>query len=75
MSDIERPASGHVGFGFGLHACIGQALARLEGEILLHALVRGISRIEFAGEPELRLNNSMHGWEHLPLRLTTGSVG
>lgn len=68
--DIERPASGHVGFGFGLHACIGQALARLEGEILLQALVRRVARIEFAGEPELRLNNSMRGWERLPLRLT-----
>ena len=36
--DIERSTAGHVGFGAGVHMCVGQLLARLEGEALLAAL-------------------------------------
>src|ERR1039457_7232552 len=36
--DIRRDASGHLGFGTGIHACPGQTLAMLEGECLLGAL-------------------------------------
>lgn len=68
--DITRQASGHVGFGFGIHSCVGQIMARLEGECLLGALARKVATIELAGEPELQLNNTLRGWERLPLRLT-----
>ena len=33
--DIERRPSGHVAFGSGIHGCVGQAVARLEGELIL----------------------------------------
>jgi cytochrome P450 len=36
--DITRRSSGHVGFGSAIHQCIGQLLARLEGECVLSAL-------------------------------------
>lgn len=68
--DISRQASGHVGFGFGIHSCVGQIMARLEGECLLGALARRVAMIEVVGEPELQLNNTLRGWESLPLRLT-----
>ncbi len=38
--DIRRNPTAHVGFGFGLHYCLGAAVARLEGAIALDALVR-----------------------------------
>ena len=66
--DIERKVLGHVGFGAGIHVCVGQLLARLEGEVVLQALARQVSRIELAGEPERRFNNTLRGLKRLPLR-------
>jgi len=67
--DIERKVLGHVGFGAGIHVCVGQLLARLEGEVVLQALSRQVSRIELAGEPERRFNNTLRGLKRLPLRV------
>jgi cytochrome P450 len=66
--DIERKVLGHVGFGAGIHVCVGQLLARLEGELVLQALAKRVRRIEFAGEPERRFNNTLRGLSRLPLR-------
>lgn len=71
--DIDRSTSGHVGFGFGVHSCVGQIMARLEGECLLGALAHRVERIEVSGKPELQLNNTLRGWDRLPLRLTASS--
>jgi cytochrome P450 len=70
--DISRRAMGHVGFGFGIHACVGMAMARLEGEAILTALARHVASIEPAGEPRRMLNNTLRGLETLPLRLLPG---
>ncbi len=67
--DIERKVIGHVGFGAGIHVCVGQLLARLEGEVVLQALAKRVKRIELAGEPERRFNNTLRGLKRLPLRL------
>jgi cytochrome P450 len=67
--DIERKVLGHVGFGAGIHVCVGQLLARLEGEVVLQALATQVRRIELAGEPERRFNNTLRGLKRLPLRL------
>ena len=66
---IERKVLGHVGFGAGIHVCVGQLLARLEGEVVLQALARQVSRLELAGEPERRFNNTLRGLKRLPLRV------
>ncbi len=37
--DVRRDAQGHLAFGFGIHFCLGASLARLEGRLLLEALL------------------------------------
>jgi 4-methoxybenzoate monooxygenase (O-demethylating) len=68
--DIRRKAAGHVGFGAGIHLCVGAAFARMEGEALLQALARNITALEPAGDPVPRLNNTLCGFSSLPLRLS-----
>ena len=67
--DIRRPVAGHVGWGVGIHACIGMLLARLEGECVLTALAQQVGAIELAGPPVRRCNNTLRGLTSLPLRL------
>jgi cytochrome P450 len=68
--DMERKTVGHVGFGAGIHMCVGQLLARLEGEVVLDAMARKIDTIEIASEPRRRFNNTLRGLASLPVRVT-----
>ncbi|MEJ2890862.1 cytochrome P450 [Actinomycetospora aeridis] len=68
--DLDRDPSGHVGYGMGLHQCVGQHVARLEGAALLTALARRVERIEPAAAPTRHHNNTMRAFASLPLRLT-----
>ncbi|MEH0449668.1 cytochrome P450 [Streptomyces sp. B21-102] len=67
--DLTRDPSGHVGFGMGIHQCIGQHVARLEAEALLSALARRVERIDITGEPERHLNNTLRSWASLPVHV------
>jgi cytochrome P450 len=67
--DLSRDPSGHVGFGMGIHQCVGQHVARQEAEALLHAMIPRIRRIELAGEPVRHLNNTLRAWGSLPVRV------
>lgn len=64
---LDRAVSGHVGFGFGIHQCLGQMVARLEGELIGTALARQVSSIRLTGEPQRRLNNTLHALGSLPV--------
>ena len=66
--DIDRSPAGHVGFGAGVHMCVGQLLARLEGETLLAALARAFVGLEPDGDEATLFNNTLHGWMRLPVR-------
>ncbi|MCK1387796.1 cytochrome P450 [Bradyrhizobium sp. 21] len=68
--DVERAATGHVGFGAGIHACVGQMIARLEGELIFSELAKRVKAIELTAEPRRRLNNSLRGLESMPVRVT-----
>src|SRR5579862_486460 len=65
--DITRKTSGHVGFGSGIHMCVGQLVARLEGEVVLAALARRGASIEINGPVKRRYNNTLRGLESLPI--------
>jgi hypothetical protein len=67
--DIRRRAAGHVGLGSGIHACVGAALARLEGELLLGAMARQLTSLELAGPVTPYLNNTIKGLAGLPVRV------
>lgn len=68
--DITRKTSGHVGFGSGIHMCVGQLVARLEGEVVLAALARKAKAIEITGPVKRRYNNTLRGLESLPVTIT-----
>jgi cytochrome P450 len=65
--DITRKASGHLAFGMGIHGCLGQVVARTEGETLFAALARKVEHIELDGEPQRHLNNSVRRLASLPV--------
>ncbi|MEW2502894.1 cytochrome P450 [Amycolatopsis sp. NPDC047767] len=67
--DLSRDPSAHVGFGMGLHQCVGQHIARLEAEALLVALARRVETIELAGATRRHHNNTLRAWESLPVRV------
>ncbi len=64
--DVSRNVRDHLGFGFGLHVCVGMHLARLEMTALLAALIRRVEHLE-AGPPTWAVNNVLRGLEALPM--------
>lgn len=67
--DVTREVSAHVGFGYGVHACAGMGLARLEGTAVLTSLVARVERLE-VGEPVRKLNNLIRSFERLPVTVS-----
>ncbi|WP_433696620.1 cytochrome P450 [Nocardiopsis sp. CA-288880] len=67
--DLSRDPSAHVGFGMGLHQCVGQHVARLEAESLLTALAERVEHIEPAAAPRRHLNNTLRAWDSMPVRV------
>ncbi|MER7363513.1 cytochrome P450 [Nonomuraea wenchangensis] len=66
--DREMP-NGHLSFGFGLHTCAGNLVARLEATTLLRSMATRISAVERAGVPRTAINYQAFGHEYAPLRL------
>ncbi|MEV7010042.1 cytochrome P450 [Streptosporangium sp. NPDC051022] len=63
--DVTRNPVDHLAFGYGMHGCAGQGLARLEGHSILGALARRVERFE-VGTPVRRLNQLIRGLDALP---------
>jgi cytochrome P450 len=73
--DITRPnARDHLTFSSGIHACIGAALARVEGATALRALFEAFPDLELAGPPQSRGLVNLRGFSRLPARLGTRSA-
>lgn len=66
--DVRRNPQDHLGFGFGVHHCVGQSLARAQIQAVLRALSARVRRIE-AGEGVWHLNNTMRTLKSLPVEL------
>jgi cytochrome P450 len=66
--DVKRDHRGHVGWGYGVHSCVGRVLAQLEADALLGAVIEHIERFESAGEPEPWMTTIGHGPAKLPVR-------
>lgn len=49
--DIHRKVVGHLGLGGGIHGCVGQMIARMEGDLLIGELARHAKTIDLADEP------------------------
>jgi cytochrome P450 len=67
--DVRREnANSHVAFGFGVHGCAGQGLARIEGHAVLSAFTRAVTSFSI-GEPVPMMNNIIRAWEALPVTI------
>ena len=65
--DIHRNPRDHIGWGHGVHMCVGMHLAKLEMEAILLALVNRVARMEM-GTPVRLVNNAAQGFAQLPLK-------
>jgi cytochrome P450 len=68
--DIHRDARHHLAFGYGVHQCIGQALARVELEIAINCLLTRFPRLRLAAEPDeipFRTDMLVYGVYRLPV--------
>ena len=66
--DIARDPKDHLAFGLGRHRCLGAALARVEIQAAIVAILRRFPELDFDGEPVFRGSFFLRGLASLPLR-------
>ena len=66
--DVGRDPNKHLAFGYGVHFCLGAALARMEVNSFFTELVPRLKSIELNGTPELIATTFVGGLKHLPIR-------
>ncbi len=66
--DIHREAGHHLSFGYGIHFCLGAALARLEGRVALDEVLDRFPEWEVDWEhAEQARTSTVRGWASLPV--------
>lgn len=68
--DLGRDPNPHLGFGHGVHHCLGANLARLEIRVVLDELCARVDSMELTGPVEWTRSNKHTGIRHLPVRMT-----
>jgi len=66
--DVGREPNKHLAFGYGVHFCLGAALARMEVNSFFSELLPRLDFIELAGRPQLSATTFVGGLKHLPIR-------
>jgi cytochrome P450 len=66
--DITRDPNRHIAFGYGVHFCLGAALARMEVNSFFSELMPRLDSVELAGEPQYVATTFVGGPKHLPIR-------
>ena len=67
--DVTRDVHDHLGFGQGVHMCMGMHLARREIILLLEALRRRVERFELLSEPVVAMNNTIRAFASMPVKV------
>jgi cytochrome P450 len=68
--DVGRRPNHHLAFGFGPHVCVGAALARLEGRVVLEALTERFADLEVTGRVDRTPSGIIAGVHRAELTLT-----
>lgn len=69
MLNVGRGDAAHLSLGRGIHHSLGDALARLEGRIVLETLIEHLTRVAIRAEhPRFRISIVFRGLHSLPLR-------
>jgi cytochrome P450 len=72
--DVTRGRVRHLGFGEGVHGCLGAPLARLEAKVALEEVLPVLGDYTLAGPPvRYRTTPNMYVWDSLPLLRGTGA--
>ena len=66
--DRERPRQ-HVGFGFGIHRCVGNRLAEMQLKVMWEEILKRFKHIEVVGEPRRMKNSFVKGYEGMEVRI------
>lgn len=67
--DVRRDVHDHLGFGQGVHMCMGMHLARREIILLIEALRRRVERFELLAEPVVAMNNTIRAFSSMPVKV------
>ncbi len=67
---IDREQNPQIAFGYGVHVCLGQHLARMEMRILWEELFKRLKSVEMNGKGERTISNFVCGPKHVPIRFT-----
>lgn len=71
LFDIHRPLKSHLAFGYGIHFCLGAALARVEGRVALEEVLKRFPEWEVEMDrASLSPTSTVRGWEQLPARIS-----
>jgi cytochrome P450 len=69
--DVRRQIGHHVSFGYGIHFCLGSALARLEGRVALEEVLKRFPAWEVDWDhAEQARTSTVRGWNKLPVNTT-----